>query len=52
MTKESKNTYIKDIKKRLSNEMPRILKEISVYEDKLLKGELNSNPKISPQFNE
>ncbi len=51
MTRELKNTYINEIKQRISNEMPRIIREISIYERKLNKGQLTENPKISPQFN-
>jgi hypothetical protein len=31
--------------------MPKIHKEIEIYESRLKKGTLNTNPEIAPQFN-
>jgi len=51
MTKESKTHYLNEIKNRISKEMPRVIEEIKVYENKLRCGQLNKNPKTAPQFN-
>ncbi len=44
------DAYILALEKRFLNEMPRILKEIEVYENKLKQGKLNETPNIAPQF--
>jgi|GEM_PF-1721953 len=44
------NHFILAIEKRFLNEMPRILKEIEVYEMHLKQGKLNKSPSIAPQF--
>jgi len=36
---------------RFQKEMPRIRKEIKLYESHLKSGKLNTSPKIAPQFN-
>lgn len=43
--------FLTELKKQLKGEMPRIRKEIKVYEKKVKKGELTINPTPSPQFN-
>ena len=43
--------FAETLKERFQNEMPRIRKEIDVYESHLKKGKLNTSPKIAPQFN-
>lgn len=50
-TKEEIRNYIDNLKVRLNAEMPRISKEISVYEEKLANGKLTKNPNPGPQFN-
>ncbi|WP_158651238.1 hypothetical protein [Pseudotamlana carrageenivorans] len=50
-TKQDILKYLEELKSRLSKELPRITKEIKVYEEKLAKGETTKNPKASPQFN-
>lgn len=44
--------YLKEVQKRLLKEMPRVLKEIEVYENKLASGMLTEKPVPAPQFNE
>lgn len=46
-----KSEFIKELNKRFTAEMPRILKEVSLYEVHLKNGKLNSNPTVAPQFN-
>jgi hypothetical protein len=43
-------SHIQTIKSKLKAEMPRITKEIQVYEEKLAKGLTNKNPSPAPQF--
>lgn len=43
--------FLEELTRKFKKEMPRIQKEISVYEDRLKKGKLNPSPKIAPQFN-
>jgi len=43
--------FLNDLKSRLQKEMPRIRKEIQVYEEKLSKGRITKNPVAGPQFN-
>jgi hypothetical protein len=43
--------FIKELKTRLKKEMPKIRKEISIYENKVASGQLNQSPKAGPQFN-
>ena len=50
-SKEEIKTYINVLKKRLKNEMPKIRKEIKVYEEKLANGQLTQSPTPAPQFN-
>lgn len=45
------NRFVETLKERFHKEMPRIRKEIKVYETRLKNGELNTSPKIAPQFN-
>jgi hypothetical protein len=47
---QKKKEVIK-IEARLRKEMPRILKEIEVYEKALLEGTIKTNPIPAPQFN-
>ena len=49
-SKENIQEYLERLQKKLIAQLPKIRKEIKVYEDKLKKGELNQNPKPSPQF--
>ncbi|MEP3386755.1 MAG: hypothetical protein ABJO02_01120 [Reichenbachiella sp.] len=51
MTKESKASYLKEIKLRISQKMPKVIEEIETYEEKLKKSRLTENPKTAPQFN-
>lgn len=51
MTKESKTSYLNEIKLKISQKMPQIIDEIKIYEDKLNSGQLTQNPKPAPQFN-
>jgi hypothetical protein len=44
--------FLKNLKFRLLTEMPRIQKEIKLYEERLSAGKLNTNPIPGPQFNE
>lgn len=44
--------YLKKVRKRLLKEMPKVLKEIEVYENKLASGKLTEKPVPAPQFNE
>ena len=44
--------FLKDLKKRLKSQMPKIREEIRVYENKVKEGKLNPNPHSAPQFNE
>ena len=44
--------FISNLKKRLSKEMPKVKKEIKLYEKHLVAGTLTKNPIPSPQFNE
>jgi len=48
---KSKNSFIESFEKRILKEMPRIIKEIQLYEDRLKKGTITQSPKIAPQFN-
>lgn len=49
--KQSLEELVKEIEKRFEKEMPRVRKEIAVYEKRLAKGLLKKNPKMAPQFN-
>ena len=44
--------FISNLKQRLSYEMPKVRKEIELYEKHLAAGTLIKNPSPSPQFNE
>lgn len=44
------DNYVSTLEKRFLKEMPRIRKEIRVYETHLKNGKLNSSPKIAPQY--
>lgn len=48
---KSHNTFVQTLKVGFRKQMPRIQKEIEIYESHLKKGKLNRNPKIAPQFN-
>ncbi len=43
--------FAETLKERFQYEMPRIRKEIEVYESHLKNGKLKTSPKIAPQFN-
>ncbi len=49
-TKQSHLLFIRGVEKEFSKEMPRIRKEISVYEENLKNGKLNTRPTISAHF--
>ncbi len=51
MNASQKKKETERIEVRLKNEMPRILREIEVYEKALNKGALNPKPKSAPQYN-
>ena len=51
MNLEEKKKEIEKTEVRLKKEMPRILREIAVYEKALKGGTLVINPKPAPQFN-
>ncbi len=42
---------ILELKIRLQKEMPKVRKEIRIYEEKLGKGQLTKKPISAPQFN-
>lgn len=50
MNATQKKKEIRKIKARLKKEMPRIKKEIEVYEKALLEGTIKINPEPAPQF--
>ncbi|WP_191322007.1 hypothetical protein [Algoriphagus aquimarinus] len=51
-TKKDKLTVqIEDLTHKMKSQMPRIKKEIWIYEQKVAMGTLTKNPKVSPQFN-
>jgi hypothetical protein len=43
--------FLIELKKKFKKEMPRIKREIKIYEEKLSSGKLTKNPIPSPQFN-
>ena len=43
---------IEKVKKRMAEQMPKILKEIDIYQQKLKDNTLNIDPQVAPQFNE
>lgn len=47
----SNKKFVEVLKERFRKEMPRIRKEIQVYELHLKTGKLNTSPRIAPQFN-
>ncbi|RAI91972.1 hypothetical protein [Algoriphagus yeomjeoni] len=49
-THDDIKAFLKDLELKLKKEMPRIRREIKVYEDKLEEGTLNMSPTPSPQF--
>ncbi len=51
MNDARKKKEIKRFQLRLKKEMPRILKEIEVYEIAVREGNLKKNPKPAPPFN-
>ncbi len=50
-SKEKVLERIKELQNKMKAEMPRIQKEIEVYEFKQRQGKINQNPKPAPQFN-
>jgi len=44
--------FLKNLQKRLKKEMPRIRKEIKVYEEKVAMGNLMKEPVPGQQFND
>lgn len=52
MNKDMVNKKFTEIlKEGFRKEMPKIRKEIKVYESRLKEGKLNTSPKVAPQFN-
>lgn len=49
--KDKLSAQIEDMTKKMKSQMPRIKKEIRLYEQKASMGTLTKNPKGSPQFN-
>ena len=49
--KEDILIYLSELKKRLAQEMPKVCKEIRLYEEKRAAGQLIKNPTAGPQFN-
>jgi len=43
--------YSVELTKRFKKEMPRIKKEIKIYEEKVASGQVTLNPISGPQFN-
>lgn len=51
-TKKDKLTaQVEDLTRKMKSQMPRIKKEIRIYEQKAAMGILTKNPKVSQQFN-
>lgn len=46
------DVFLRNLKTRLSKEMPKVLKEIKLYEERLAAGKLKKTPTQSPLFNE
>lgn len=44
--------FLKNLKSRLLKEMPKVRKEIELYEKRLAKGKLTKTPTSTPLFNE
>jgi hypothetical protein len=51
MDTKTKEKEIQTFQNKLKAEMPRVIREIEVYEKALKKGTLKKNPIPSPQFN-
>lgn len=52
MAKSSSNKkYHQILEEGFKKQIPKIRKEIKVYETHLKNGQLNKNPKVAPQFN-
>jgi hypothetical protein len=49
--KEEIQAYLSDLKKRFRKELPKISKEIRIYEQKLREGKTIQNPTPGAQFN-
>jgi hypothetical protein len=50
-TKQDILIYLSELKKRLAQEMPKVRKEIRLYEEKRNNGQLTEKPVPGPQFN-
>jgi hypothetical protein len=50
-TKQDIQIYLSELKKRLAKEMPKVRKEIRLYEEKRTNGQLTKTPVPGPQFN-
>lgn len=52
--KSEKNidTFLKNLRSKLLKEMPKVRKEIKLYEERLAAGKLTKTPSKSPLFNE
>jgi len=48
--KDTITSQIEDMTRRMKSQMPRILREIEIYEQKTRTGNLTKNPKVAPQF--
>ncbi len=44
--------FLTELAKKFKKEMPRIKKEIKIYEEKLASGKMTKNPTVAPQFND
>lgn len=44
--------FLLELTKKFKKEMPRIKKEIKIYEEKLSSGKMTKNPTPAPQFND
>lgn len=50
VTHDDIKAFLKELEQKLKNEMPRIQREVKIYEQKLEEGTLNLSPSTSPQF--
>ena len=44
--------FLSELSKKFKKEMPRIKKEIKIYEEKLASGKITKHPTAAPQFND
>lgn len=50
-TKQEILIYLSELKERIAHEMPKVRKEIRLYEEKKANGQLTEKPVSGPQFN-